>query len=409
MCGVVALGRSRVSQNALSDFSLVAGNVHDQTLDVVQVCNSQSECEKRSPALTGSSGLKISVLSGRGLSSDQVAVWREIQQSNPVLQNPCFSPQFTQAVAAVRDDVEVAFIWQGDEPVAIFPFQRKHFSRAIPVGGIVSDYQGLICRKGFRCEPQELLKACGLIAWDFDRLLASQHFFVPCHKYCEPSALIDLSHGYEGYLAERRTAGTTQIKKCENFMRRMERELGPVRFVRHASDLKWLAQILDWKSQQYLASGWRDLFATKWGRGLVEVIHAKQKTEFAGMLSLLFAGERLVAGHMGMRSDSVWHYWFPAYDRQYAKYSPGLVLLLKMARECEDLGLRSIDLGTGITLYKKRLMNASISVAEGSVERPSWLSLLRGTRRKLKAMVGLSAKQRSPGISQTVYASDHTG
>ena len=287
----------------------------------------------------------------------------------------------------MRDDVEIAIIKRAGETVAIFPFQRERFSRAIPVGGIVSDYQGLICRQDFSCDPQELLKACGLIAWDFDRLLVSQKLFTAYHKYSEPSAVIDLSHGYHAFVAERRAAGTRQIRKCENLMRRMERDVGPQRFVRHAADPKLLNQVLGWKSDQYRSSGWNDLFATSWGRGLVEGIHSIQSAGFAGMLSLLFAGDRLVAGHMGMRSETVWHYWFPAYDRETARYSPGLILLLKMAQACEDLGLRTIDLGTGITLYQKRLMNTSVPVAEGSVQRPSWLSLWRGARRKLRTLI----------------------
>ena len=331
--------------------------------------------------------LAVEVVSGRSLDQATVKAWKNLQDANQDLANPCFAPEFTQAVAAVRDDVEVAILEQDGEVAAIFPFQRKGPSRGVPVGGIVSDYQGLICRPGFTCDPRELLRACGLVAWDFDRLLASQELFKPFHKLCEPSALIDLSAGYESYAAERRAAGSKQIKKCENMMRRIEREIGPLRLVSHSSDVRLLSKVLAWKSQQYRRTGWRDLFATRWGRALVERIHATQTPNFGGMLSLLYAGDHLLAGHMGMRSATVWHYWFPAYDCRYAKYSPGLILLLNMAEQAEDLGLRTIDLGTGMSLYKKRLMNAAIPVAEGSVERPSWLSLGRTARRKVKALV----------------------
>jgi hypothetical protein len=58
-----------------------------------------------------------------------------------------------------------------------------------------------------------------------------------------------------------------------------------------------------------------------------------------------------------------------------------------MAEHAPQIGLRTISLGTGLTLYKRRLMNASISVAEGSVERPSWLSFFRGARRRAKRFV----------------------
>jgi CelD/BcsL family acetyltransferase involved in cellulose biosynthesis len=338
----------------------------------------------------------VNVLPGKALNSVLVEKWRTLQQSNPDLENPCFAPEFAQAVAAARNDVEIGIIEDRPEIVAIFPFQRKAGGRGVPVGGIVSDYQGLICRPGFSCDPGELLKACRLISWDFDRLLATQQSFKPFHKLCEPSAVIDLSGGYEAYVAERRAAGTEQIKKCMNLMRRLQLEVGPIQFVPHSPDFSALSKILSWKSQQYRKTGWRDLFALKWGRSLVEQIHANQSESFAGMLSLLYAGDKLVAGHLGMRSRSVWHYWFPAYDPHFAKYSPGLILLLKMAEHAPQIGLRTIDLGTGLTLYKRRLMNASISVAEGTVERPSWLSFLRSARRKAKRLVQFHSPKPSP-------------
>lgn len=336
---------------------------------------------------------RVNLIPGKAIDSTLIQCWRAIQHSNPDLQNPCFSPEFTQAVAASRDDVQIAIIEERRQIVAIFPFQRKAGGRGIPVGGIVSDYQGLICHPNFSCNPKELLKACRLISWDFDRLLATQQSFKPFHKLCEPSALIDLSQGYETYAAERRAAGTEQIKKCNNLMRRLQLEIGPIQFIPHSPDREALAKVLAWKSRQYRKTGWRDLFALKWGRSLVEQIHATRSENFAGLLSLLYAGDKLVAGHLGMRSRSVWHYWFPAYDPQFAKYSPGLLLLLKMAEHAPQIGLRTIDLGTGLTLYKRRLMNASISVAEGSIERPSWLSFLRAARRKAKRIIQIQSSR----------------
>ncbi|HLH52953.1 MAG TPA: GNAT family N-acetyltransferase [Verrucomicrobiae bacterium] len=336
------------------------------------------------PNLTG---LEIRLIPGRRLLAEQVAKWHELQDSNPDLANPCFSPEFTQAVAAVREDVEVAILAQRGEIQAFFPFQRRFGGRGIPVGGVVSDYHGLVCRPGFGCDTRLLLKGCGLATWDFNRLLASQQCFASHHKLCEPSAIIDLSEGFEAYITERRAAGTRQIDQCIYMGRRLQREVGPLRFVAHSADKALLRRVLDWKSQQYQRSRWPDLFATRWGRGLAEVIHSIQRPKFSGMLSLLYAGGSLVAGHFGMRSATVWHYWFPAYDRAFAKYSPGLVLLFNMARQAENLDLRSIDVGTGITLYKRRLMNFSVPVAEGSIERPSCLWAMRSARRHFRALI----------------------
>ena len=356
-------------------------------------CIAENDCELNEAPRSATASIQVELIPARQLASEHLAIWRELQDSNSELSSPCFAPEFTQAAALVCDNVTIAICQHQGRVAAIFPFQLKAHNRGGPVGGIVSDYQGLICRPDFECDPRELLKACNLRAWDFDRLLASQKTFRPYHKLCEPSARIDLSQGYHAYVAQRRGAGTRQIQRCEYALRRLQRDVGPVRFLVHSPDPSLLTQVLQWKSQQYKRSGWKDLFATPWGRGLVEGVHATQNPSFAGVLSLLYAGNILVAGHMGMRSKSVWHYWFPAYDRRFARYSPGLILLLKMAESCEQLGLRSIDIGTGITLYKRRLMNASVSVAEGYVEGPSCRSLLRWGLRALKPLARALAER----------------
>jgi CelD/BcsL family acetyltransferase involved in cellulose biosynthesis len=86
------------------------------------------------------------------------------------------------------------------------------------------------------------------------------------------------------------------------------------------------------------------------------------------VLSTLHAGDRLAAAHFGMRSATVWHWWFPVYDPDLSKYSPGILLLLEMAREARGLGIRVIDFGKGDAEYKERLKTGDLALAEGTVE-----------------------------------------
>lgn len=324
------------------------------------------------------------------MSVDLLATWLLLQQENAALASPFFCPEFTQAASVACGNVEVAVLRDGGQVVGFFPFQRGARNVGLPAGGIFSDYQGLICAQGFECDPRELLKGCRLIAWDFDHLLVSQACFTPFHLYQELSPQIDVSRGYAAYVNERRATGSEQIKKCGNFLRRLEREVGPVRFVAQSTETAPLQQTITWKSRQFRAGGNTDLFAPDWARSMVEIIHARQSVEFAGMLSLLYAGERLVAGHFGMRSRTMWHYWFPAYDPEMARYSPGLILLLKMAEHAPSVGLGIIDMGKGLCLYKERLMSQAVKLAVGSVVRPSLLALRRAARRRLHATVAAS-------------------
>src|SRR5262249_47037686 len=159
-----------------------------------------------------------------------------------------------RVIAAVREDVEVAVGEDGGEGGAFFPFQRGGGCVGTPVGGIIFDYQGLICPPHFTCDPRELGKYCRRAAWKFYHLLALQSNFTPFHHDIEPSPQLDLSKGYEAYASEVRAAGSEQIKKCRNLMRRIEREVGPLRLIAHTAADAPLQQTLAWKSRQYLES-----------------------------------------------------------------------------------------------------------------------------------------------------------
>ncbi len=331
--------------------------------------------------------MKLKVISGQDLDRVLASAWRDLQLSNPDLVSPFFCPEFTRVISSVQGNVEVAVVEEQHRIVAFFPFQRLRKSLGAPVGGFLSDYQGVICSPDFVCNPSELLRQCSLSVWDFDHLLASQSSFAPFHHDCGPSPQMDLSSGYEAYVTERRSAGSEQIKKCGNLMRRMEREIGELRFVSHTPDVKILEQVLSWKSRQFRETSKQDLFLIEWVHEAVERIHSTQEENFGGTLSVLYAGEQLVAGHFGMRSQTVWHYWFPAYNPEMAKYSPGVVLLLKMAQHAQSIGLRTIDLGKGLSPYKERLMNASVSLASGFVGLPSYLVFRRGAHKWLRDLV----------------------
>jgi len=334
--------------------------------------------------------MKVSLISGTELSDDVERAWMALQQANPDLASPYFHPEFTKIISSVRHDVEVAIVESEGQIAALFPFQRGYGAIGRPVGDVISDYQGIICAQDFRLAPSDLLGHCRLVAWDFDHLITSQSSFAPFQWSVEASPQIDISNGYDAYIQERRSAGSEQIKKIYNLMRRIEREVGPLRFVAKSSDAVSLGKVLAWKSEQYRRSDKCDLFTSGWIREAVNHIFATQVDGCSGVLSLLFAGDRLVAGHFGMQSRRRWHYWFPAYGLEAAKYSPGLILLLKMAEHAPKIGVPIIDLGKGTSLYKERLMNASVLVASGSVELPSWLSVKRSAERNLRSLLANS-------------------
>jgi CelD/BcsL family acetyltransferase involved in cellulose biosynthesis len=330
--------------------------------------------------------MKVSLISGEELKGELIAKWEELRRSNPALGSPYFYVEFTQVVAAARKDTEVAVIEDNGRVAAFLPFHRMGRAGK-PVGSILCDYQGLICAPDFSIDAHKLLRSCRLDAYDFDHLVCSQARLASYQLAAEPSPQMDLTQGYEAYVRERRAAGSELITNLMRKTRKIEREVGPLRFVSHSDDRACFTEVIGWKSRQYLETGVADLFEMGWFRRVVEGVHRTQTPQFGGRLSLLYAGDRLVAGHMGMQAGPVWHYWFPAYDPVYAKYSPGLILLLKLAELAAGQGVRIIDLGKGMYTYKVQLMNASAELVVGSAELPSLLRLRRFCDRELRRLI----------------------
>jgi CelD/BcsL family acetyltransferase involved in cellulose biosynthesis len=344
--------------------------------------------------------MRCTVVHGTELTDETAGRWSGLQQANPMLASPYFCADFTRAVAAVRDDVRVVIVEDGREVVACFPFQRNAFGQGRPVAGPLSDYQGVISASNEGWSAAEIVRGAGLSSWQFDHLLCAQTPFAAYHTSVAESPLMDLSRGYASYVEERRAAGSKQIRSLGTLRRKFEREVAPLRFEMRTTDAATLTTLLRWKSEQCRASGGVDVFGARWTNELVERLMHTESEDFAGVLSALYAGEELVAAHFGMRSRTVWHYWFPSYNEQFSKYSPGLLLLLEMAEASETLGIRSIDLGKGSSFYKDRLKSCSVPIAEGCIELPSVASSLRRWRRGAEAWAktsALAAPARYPG------------
>jgi len=344
--------------------------------------------------------MRCTVIHGRELEGESAASWSRMQQANPALASPYFCAAFTRAVGAVRDDVRVAVVEDGGDVVAHFPFQRNALGQGRPVGGPLSDYQGVIAARNDGWDAAQIVRCAGLTSWHFDHLLCDQTPFAAYHAAVAESPVMDLSHGYEAYAEERRAAGSKQIRSLGTLRRKFEREVAPLRFEIRTTDAATLGTLLRWKSEQCRAAGGVDIFDLGWTTELVERLMHTEVDGFAGMLSGLYAGDQLVAAHFGMRSRTVWHYWFPSYNEEFAKFSPGLLLLLEMAEASQGLGITSIDLGKGSAFYKDRLKSRGVAIAEGGIELPSFGTSVRRWRRNAEQWVKsspLAAPARYPG------------
>ena len=324
--------------------------------------------------------MKVSMLRPEELSEADLARWSEIRGTIPELASPFFTSRYTVAVSSVRSDVRVALLEDGGRIVGFFPHQRGPLQAGRPVGGLLCDFQGLVAEREIVCDARELLRQAGLRSWRFDHLASGQRVFWPHIRHVAVSRSIDLRSGFDVYAASRRRDGTKLMRSVATLSRKLARECGPIHFQTHDDRLVSLRRVLAWKSAQYRRSGLVDAFRYRWMVELLEVLLGTCEKEFAGILSTLSAGDRMVAAHMGIRSTDVWHYWVTAYDPEFRRYSPGSILLTEMTRAAPSLDIHRIDLGKGEELYKHRFANRTEEVAEGWVARSGdrWTDRLLG-------------------------------
>jgi len=317
------------------------------------------------------------------LDADLVHRWRGLQARDEAFASPYFCPEFTQSVAQVRRDVEVALIEADGSVVGFFPFQRVGFGVAKPVGGPFSDYHGVIAPADLQWRVDDLMRAAKLSVWAFDHLAGATRAFADYVRRQATSPQIDLSGGFGQFEAHVKATESDFLENTRRKARKIAREIGELRFEYH--DPSAVQQMIEWKSAQYRRShpaGIDVVFVNRWATALVhEIAGLQQPDGFEGVCSSLYAGDRLVAVHMGMRSRTHWHYWLPTYDIELSKYSPGSILLLRMIETSQARGIRIIDLGKGDSTYKSRVMTGAYPLLEGAVELPSLVSMVRRTAR----------------------------
>ncbi|MEV0175952.1 GNAT family N-acetyltransferase [Streptomyces sp. NPDC050803] len=318
--------------------------------------------------------MDISVHRPGELTAADRTAWTAMQSKahlhgSPELANPFLSPEFALAVGRCRRGVRIAVVREDGEPAAFFPYQRTAAGVGRAIGLGVSDAQGLVHRPGFTWDARELLRACGLAVWEFDHLVEGQSPFAERATGTFPSPVMDIDQGYEAYLAQLRAGSPKFTRTTLAKERKLGRDHEGVRYVHDERDPAALRALMDWKSAQYRRTGRSDRFAQEWITRLVQQLFHTRSESFAGILSVLYADGKPVAAHFGLRSERVLACWFPAYDPAFSKYSPGLVLHLRMAEAAAADGIAYLDLGRGQKEYKDSLKTRELSVSEGWVTR----------------------------------------
>ncbi|MER6416665.1 GNAT family N-acetyltransferase [Streptomyces humidus] len=311
---------------------------------------------------------RIDIVHPRELTPSDLDRWNELRHTTTPAANPFMSAEFTQAVGRVRRDAHVAVVRGKRQPVGYFPFQRGRWGHGRAIGLGVSDCQGAVLHPDeARLDPHQLMRACSLNAWEFNHLESGQNLFLPYATGRFASPVVDLAKGYEAYENHLRAHSRSLLKTTRAQERRLARHLGPLRFVHDERSPAVLRTLIAWKSAHYRRTGRRDPFTHPWVAQLVDLLAESGSPHCSGTLSVLYAGDRLVAAHFGLRSRTVLSCWFPSYDRTVATFSPGRILYLRMIEAAAASGIRLVDFGRGEAAYKNSFKTGDLMVHEGAL------------------------------------------
>ncbi len=292
-------------------------------------------------------------------------LWSAWQGRNPDLTSPFFDHRFFAAAARTVPGARVAVFLERGHPIAFFPFQRRG-QLIQPLGAPLCDYHGLIAAPGTDVDLKLMLRRARVGVLRFGSWVGPVHNAVPVATH--ERLAIRMPAGFEAWLAgqhQRHHKFYKNLGRCE---RGAERDLGPLRLEIETNNLESRNWIIAHKQAQYRRTGRHDVFQCGWTRDLLGQLSQTATPEFGLHTFVLYAGDTRLAAEMVLRKGQEIHRWFPAYDPQFHRYSPGVLLLSAMLKHLGAEGVNHIDFGSGDEPYKRYMADPVGPVHEGRAE-----------------------------------------
>jgi CelD/BcsL family acetyltransferase involved in cellulose biosynthesis len=285
------------------------------------------------------------------LAGSDIAAWHAMMDG--FLERAFYAPEYALACERAHGRARVTVFRESGVPVAFFPFQygedwHRLTGAAVHIGGGLTDHAGLIARPGFRISPQALLKSAGLGAMYVTHLVEGQGAFGLTGEDWETGHVIDLYAGSDAYLKTMAESRNDFLQDTQRRVRRAQKDFGPLDFrfdlepaVDQARDA--IAE----KRRQYERTGVGDIFGGPEAMKVIEALFETRSPTCRPVVSVLRAGDRVLARHVGLMCRGVLSYWFPVYDPDAKAVSPGRLLLWHTIKAAGDLGIVLIDRGEG--------------------------------------------------------------
>lgn len=298
------------------------------------------------------------------LDASERAVWLALVDRYPDNRRAFMSLAYADAVAAVNASAIVMVVYEDTQPVAFLPLQRRpdiagRCGVYEPIGGVMSDYFGLVSLPDFHLDLPSALRACRLPAVAFTHLETAQlQHGLPAEQPRTGLQTV-IEPPVDEFWARLRQMDKKFVSDTERRERKLATDHGEVRFALESDQAEAdLGMLVALKCEQYERTSKQQapLFEQH-NVALLQQLLAARSPQCSGVLSTLKCGERLVAAHFGLRCHETLHYWFPVYDPAFSSYAPGRILFRHVLEAVAQQGVTVIDRGEGDTPAKRDFAN----------------------------------------------------
>jgi len=290
--------------------------------------------------------------------------WHTTVSQNEQYQRAFMTATFVEAVAKIDSMVRLLVLSSDSQLVGLLPIRRHHAWVGLlgvfePVAGEMTDYFGAIVEPNVVLNIDSILRSSGVGLLIFSHLDYTQQTL----GLTGDEERVGLRTVVQGVGSEHwehlRKIDKKLVADTERRERKLVTEHGQLTFeLRSSKPQSDLDELISLKKAQYTRTGKDDaVLFDESNAALLRGLLAASATECAGVLSVLRADGKLVAAHFGLQCNSMLHFWFPVYAKEYSTFSPGRILYRYVLNEGSVGGIKVLDRGEGDTQAKRDFAN----------------------------------------------------
>jgi len=315
--------------------------------------------------------VRIETIHPKELGQAEAVLWRVHQRADAALASPYLSPDWAQAVGAVRTDARVCVI---DGGRGFLGAQRLSRFSAMGLGAPIADTQGVVSEAGLGVTAGALCRALKVGRIDFTHAPAGQTLFKPA--FSEGAWVAETFSSRDLYEAALRAKRAEFVRQTDKKLRKLTREREVTFGVSTApADFEIL---LAWKRAQLKQTRQPAIWDAPWVRHVIETCFHARAPHFAGRLFTMHVDGRVAAANFCLAGERALHMWIIGHDEAFEAASPGVQLARWVVGWAGEHGLAEVDFGPGAYRYKRQLSTTQRMLDWGVASGASFSGAARG-------------------------------